>query len=323
MAYKKVEYTEELIRKLCDKLGNHNITLTQNINFKTVGDTVYVHIKNPDLNMQDNEACFEGWIIALKHHLDYKRFVFDWNNDNMIKKNGDYNRFLFRVHKFKNMFKDSFKFEMEKDKEHEIEKFIEKLKVGENLLNEPSGPKEYRKQGISISEDFIEGLFSGKYRELLMKKANSKEINSQLPVGVFKEKIKIGNEIFTAKKSAIDLWGVNDETKTISIFELKYNNIRMGIVSELLFYMYVLEELCISKDGLFKYLNTKKSFRGAEHFKNNKKYNSLKGYFLTDRLHPLITEGYINELNEGLKKLGDLKIENILYDYHNEKILLF
>lgn len=267
MAYKKVEYMEELIRKLCDKLGNHNITLTQNINFKTVGDTVYVHIKNPDLNMQDNEACFEAWIIALKHHLDYKRFVFDWNNDNMIKKNGDYNRFLFRVHKFKNMFKYSFKFEMEK--------------------------------------------------------ANSKEINSQLPVGVFKEKIKTGNEIFTAKKSAIDLWGVNYETKTISIFELKYNNIRMGIVSELLFYMYVLEELCISKDGLFKYLNTKKSFRGAEHFKNNKKYNSLKGYFLTDRLHPLITEGYINELNEGLKKLGDLKIENILYDYHNEKILLF
>lgn len=41
----------------------------------------------------------------------------------------------------------------------------------------------------------------------------------------------------------------------------------------------------------------------------------MKGYFLTDGLHPIITKGYINELNKGLESLGKLEIKNICYKY--------
>ncbi len=309
---------EDVLKKLIKNLNNKSIKWPRNIKTESAEGAIHMYLNNPYLNMQHNNACFEGWIIALKYHLNIENFVLDWKKDDGIKNNKDYNRFLFRVHKFEQMFKNSFKIHESKAKE--VSDFIEKLNSGSYLLNEPSKEKEYSVDKSKISENYIEGLFVTKYSGLLNEKSNSNKIYSQLPVGVFKEEVKNGTEVFNRNNSALDLWGINDETKTISIFELKYNNIMIGIVSELLFYMYVLEELCISKNGLFNYLDTKKSFRGAENFKDNKKYDSLKGYFLTDRLHPLITKEYINGLNEGLKNLGHLKIENIVYRYYDDKI---
>lgn len=311
---------EDVLKQLIRNLNNKSIKWPENIKTEKVDGVIHMYLNNPYLNMQDNSACFEGWIIALKYHLDIEKFILNWNNDDKIEENGHHNRFLFRVYKFKKMFETYF--EIDKSKEKEVNDFIAKLELGKFLLNEQLSEKEYKEEGSKVNENYIEGLFSKEYKELLKKRTNSKEIYSQLPVGVFENEVKLDNGIFTGKKSALDLWGINDETKTIAIFELKYNNIMMGIVSELLFYMYVLEELCISKNGLFEFLDTKKSFRGAQNFKDNKKYDVLKGYFLADGLHPLITKEYIDELNKGLKNLGKLEIGDICYKYEGDKIEL-
>lgn len=319
-----IDVSKILAEKLAEKLNNNKIMLPTNIDFKTdenktLQEELYIYINNPHLNMQCDEACFEGWIVAFIHHLNIQNIVLDWNSDDKVEKDGHYNRFLFRVYKFQKMFKENF--DIEGSKKEEVKNFIEYLKEGKNLLNEPT--KEATNNDIDKNmERIIEGKFINEYKQLLMKKSNCGEIYSQLPVGVFKEKISKDKSIFTGGSSAIDLWGVSEDRKDLSVFELKYDNTKMGIVSELLFYMYVLDELCVTKNGLFNYLNTIKSFRGVENFKNNKKYDSLKGYFLTDRLHPIITKGYINELNKGLKILGKLEIEDIYYKYEENKIEL-
>jgi hypothetical protein len=63
----------------------------------------------------------------------------------------------------------------------------------------------------------------------------------QWPVGLFKEQVADEHQIFTGKKSAIDLVGIRGDT--LFLFELKKNrNRKAGAVSELFFYANVMRD---------------------------------------------------------------------------------
>ena len=66
-----------------------------------------------------------------------------------------------------------------------------------------------------------------------------KHFDNQLPVGLFSGKLANKTQVIPARRSAIDLWGI-DNTGAAHIFKLKDDgNRKIGIISELLFYVYV------------------------------------------------------------------------------------
>ena len=66
--------------------------------------TLLVKIKGLKANMQDDEASFDSWAIALKYHLrEYiETITIDWERDFSNGEDGflHYNRFVYRLAKF-------------------------------------------------------------------------------------------------------------------------------------------------------------------------------------------------------------------------------
>jgi len=168
------------------------------------------------------------------------------------------------------------------------------------------------------NESYIETLFV-RNTELLAKKVDLAYIFNQLPVGLFKETVKTNNAVFTGGKSALDIWGINNKKDTVNIFELKYENKKVGIISELLFYVTVLHEACCKRNGMFGFSETKSNDRGIHHL-TSQKFEALNGYFLTDSLHPLIDKNVIELLNEGVSNLGNIEIGTLFYEYDGKEV---
>lgn len=149
---------------------------------------------------------------------------------------------------------------------------------------------------------------------------NLKIVNQQLPVGVFLEEIRKKNTLF---KSAIDIWGLKDSV--FSIFELKYKNSKIGIVSELLFYIWLMNYVFLEKKNKIKYpiQASKSSYRNFNFLFNNKdNINEIKGYFLIDILHPLIDDKCLDLINTGLKNIGNISVERLYYKYDKDKNII-
>lgn len=79
----------------------------------------------------------------------------------------------------------------------------------------------------------------------------------------------------------------------MKIYELKAKgNNKVGIISELLYYTNMMSDIL---NGRFYFESNSKDFRGVETLKKSiGKIKYLKGVFLTDTLHPLISENKKN-----------------------------
>src|SRR5450759_3858888 len=109
--------------------------------------------------------------------------------------------------------------------------------------------------------------------------SNSKPLR-QIPVCLFKERLSRDTRVFTGTSSMIDL-GALDEGGTIAIFELKKpGNVKVGAITELLFYSNVLKDL---QEGTFGYPpdigKTEKQIAQSK---------GIRAFILADRLHPLL-----------------------------------
>jgi hypothetical protein len=261
-------------------------------------------------NMQTDEAAFEGWSICLKHHLSefIDSVVLKWEQPNQLLDNQQlhYNRFLYRVTHFKQMFDW---FDVDETNNKDLEEFYMQLTdlVINTPLNESSEPSEQ-----SSKEKQIE--FKAHNLNALKEKFQLQYINHQLPVGVQKK----GKSFFTGHASAIDIWGI-DHCDNLNIFELKYANKKVGIISELLFYSEVMYDVFIS-NKIGKPSSIKK-IRHAEHLYGNETLHikSIKSFFLFDKLHPLVigTTALLNTNNFGIKFLKvqyKLKKDTFLFD---------
>lgn len=309
----KQEIFNELRRKC------NSVIYPSRIDFNLEQDTLKVKMNQKGVlaNMQEDNSAFEGWILVImsifnKEEEKIKFVKFSWESAD--KKTGHYHRFVYRVIKFGEKF-SWFKIEFPNNSK-EIEEFRNQYLINNDILvlNYPKIPAREVLEGLN--EAFLERLF--KENPELIQKFQLEYIDQQLPVGVFDGKVKKGNNVFTGGKSGIDLWGIKD--KEFFIFELKYNNRKVGIISEILLYLWIMEDLFINKKIKYPVVServlkiNRRNFRII--YKKVQEYegiNKILGVLLADRFYCLVNKDLIDYLN---KYLGsELAITLQQYEY--------
>jgi hypothetical protein len=288
MTNSNIEIQEKIKREFLLSNKRRNIKIPKGITFNIEGDSVNMKLsgKAVSSNMQNDDGAFEGWALVLKRWGNYKNVIVSWEKPNLIA-NGHYQRFLFRVKHFSQDFNKWFSI----DKDCQLFLNDLKLKQAEKyLLNIPS------KRGDKVSpnpEAILEDRFvNNDLRESLMNISNAVSVYRQLPVGVFENKVSKSASIFTGGKSAIDIWGFNKENELL-VFELKAdNNEKVGIISELYFYVCVLQMV---RTQVFKHENC---IAENEHLLKIPATKKIKAYFLSPTLHPLVDKEILVLLNE-------------------------
>lgn len=193
---------------------------------------------NP-INMQDTKACFEAWCLiikaktsnpGLKIELDVKNItVADY--DGKLPKNGHWGRFLYRILKFSEQYKQWFELSTALGKIKD--KFQNYLDTKSFETNAPSkeaedDPDKLLNKGL---ESYVEQLLvdsSSNKTKILKLSSASAIVGRQLPVGLYEGTKSKYNEVFTGGTSAADFWAVDGDI--IKVYELKSKNPMVGII---------------------------------------------------------------------------------------------
>ncbi|HPU62556.1 MAG TPA: hypothetical protein PK304_00210 [Mobilitalea sp.] len=317
-----------------------SIKLPQNIWFDETDKGVKMSLSNAaiglgndnNLNMQENAAAFEGWAVSIYTHylaplnskdLRKRKIILGLQEktdimQNVTGKNGHFNRFLYRAMRFSEEYGEWI--ELEPDLEEAVNLFRKNFRKEEFINNKPDLSKRKLKSKLTdnpTKEDEVENTFVERedLRRKLLDRANMKtdKLYRQLPVGLFKGEVNKNNSIFTGGKSAIDLWAIDDEY--IALFELKTNNIMIGIITELFFYSEFVYDIFINRENINKADLKDKETGYYELAPDETKNKKIKAYFLTNGIHPLITKEVIGVLNSGKKgKEGLIRYDIIDYD---------
>lgn len=248
-------------------------------------------------NMQTDNAAFEGWAICLKAWFpkDIETVELKW--DVPKDKNEHYNRFCYRVMRMKEAFNW---FSIASFNQSDIDKFQEHLNNLQNNCGNKIPEKKF-KHGGKVGENAVEYdmVHEQNFPQLLCNHYNIPKIHHQLPVGVKQN----GNSFFAGSKAAIDLWGMTENELTI--IELKYENIMVGIISELFFYASLMRDIVlgrISKPDAI--LSHEKAL-----YKNIKKMSVIHARMLADVYHPLVDCEHV------FKLLNDNQLEDVRIDF--------
>lgn len=264
-------------------------------------------------NMQTDSAAFEAWAIILKRWIkSINHAIIKWKEPifSNISKNEiqHYQRFLFRTKRFSEAFPWV-------NIHNTNENSLRQLKTengGEIILNTPSKERSrvfnVKKDLNTYSESQLEEfILSNKVtREQFKREFNLNFVDNQLPVGVFEGKKNNATKIFTGGKSAIDIWGINNEND-VCLFELKNaKNNKVGALSEMLFYSFIVQDIV---RGVMKFDST--TYKGLQNIQAAKK---VKCYLVAPSTHPLIDGKVFSLLNKSTSKIefGNARINDNL-----------
>ena len=253
---------------------------------------IHIHNQAACANMQEDSSAFEGWIFCIYASLSdiIKKVTLTWNIPN--ETNLHYNRFLYRVIKIQKHFSW---FSIAEENVQEITAFQNRYKDVKLVLNQPSitGKQTDFKEK---TEAFFERVFLEEKQ--LYKGIQFDTVNNQLPVGLFYNSVSKSSSIFPGNKGAIDLWGIRKDE--FWIFELKFNNSKVGILSEILFYLWIMEDLFFTRKIAYDPSGKSNTIRDL-----NRVYDlaqtgisKLHGVLLTDKLHPYIDNSVIDFINK-------------------------
>ena len=268
--------------------------------------TLLVKIKGLKANMQDDEASFDSWAIALKYHLrEYiETITIDWERDFSNGEDGilHYNRFVYR-----------------------LAKFVQTYSWAHSAKPIPVIPTTLycnigREKAASIDKHSpeSEGWLECKY--VMDHSMEYDVINHQFPVGIFHEKVSRTTHYTTGGKSAIDIWAIKNYC--LSIFELKEpKNKPLGIISELMFYTNILDDILShrimyeeSKNVEYAVKHDIRGFKKFHEAYEKGTINKIESIFLANNLHPLLSNGLIDFINDSPR----WKYKNI--SFKHEKI---
>jgi len=201
-------------------------------------------------NMQSDGAAFEVWALALHGWCGAPWVRLIWNQPVAVQRQpGDawhqsdlhYQRFLYRVRNFQELFPGWFEVGMSDAQRQSrsgpgVPLYLNApAKRDDTAFNLSSGPENRLEHWALNSADFVKRYprMEHRYR--------------QLPVGVFSDvKPSKVNAVFTGGKAAIDLVGFGG--KHVWLFELKAEkNMPAGTLSELLFYAAVVRDVRLGK----------------------------------------------------------------------------
>lgn len=244
-------------------------------------------------NMQTDNAAFEGWAVCMKAWLpDIEKVVLRWDEPKDFETASEsiqhYNRFLYRVMSFSEAFKDWFA--VDSSNQVTIEEFSKRFCY---LQNNAYGkaPEKPSKEG---SETKTEYEMSHTWADQMMTYYNLNVISRQLPIGVLQQ----GKSFFTGGKSAIDLWGMNDDTLTL--IELKYNygksvNKKVGIISELFLYACTMRDMVL---GIIQPPTKSPTKEETMLYERITSFRRVKAEMLSNGFHPLLdNEAVLTILN--------------------------
>lgn len=298
-----------------------NIRLPEHIHIYTndEDDSLYIRLEGDSIssNMQNDAAAFEGWGLCILSRLDsIKRVVVDW--DEPSDKNGHYRRFLYRLYKIMQYFGDIFT--VEQSKRQCLDLFVKEYYDSNNLVLNYPNSKATKASNIKSknSEAYIEARFQeDKIFDHFLDVADR-----QLPVGVFKGNISKEASMFTYGHSAIDLWGIKDDA--LYIFELKKStNKKVGIISEALFYLWVMSDT-INKKFKYEIIGSIPQYRNFNRLYSaieEERISKIKSVLLIEDLHPLISKETLYLINSRLNRYN-LEMSIQYYKYENDKIEL-
>lgn len=241
-----------------------------------------------EANMQDNEGAFESWAIALKFYLeDIETVTIDWEDG--VVDNLHFNRFVYRAAKFMQTY--------------DWVRLAKKLPEIPTILvcNYPNGDAADKSAHQPGSEGWLECDFVEKH------KGKYDIINHQLPVGLFDEVVSRTTYYTTGQKSAIDIWAIKGNE--FYVYELKKeDNIPLGIISELMFYTNVMQDLFSHRiqfidDAKFKKA-IKENYRGFGNLYDayrKGEISQINAIMLAKNLHPLIKKELVNFINDSAR----------------------
>lgn len=303
-----------------------DLTLSISIKEMEATENGLAIMKNPVCeNMQKDNAAFEGWTICLKSWLaNIDKVELSWDiPSGKTLRNGSsrqhYNRFCYRVMRFKEAFPEWFG--ISNENQTEIEKFSKDFIEIRNNTYSKIPDKKSRHGGFGETD--LEYAMANEFSGIMTSIFNLNFIDRQFPVGL-KQK---NEQFFTGGLSAIDLWGIKDDV--LSVIELKYipkngaKNIRVGIISELFLYSCVMRDIVkgvIGKPSL-PIIN-----ENEEYFYNNaNKYRKVNAYMLANEFHPLIENKKVLDLLNSNNFSDDTPIVYQLrhyeYDENSKKLL--
>ena len=272
-------------------------------NKRTKDLTLLVKVKGLIANMQEYEAAFDSWAIALKYYLkeDVKTITIDWERDFSEGENGylHFNRFVYR-----------------------LAKFVQTYSWAHSAKPIPAIPTTLycnigRTEDANIEKHSqeSEGWLECKY--VMDHSMDYDVINHQFPVGIFHEKVSRTTHYTTGQKSAIDIWAIKDDC--LSIFELKKpGNYGLGIISELMFYTNILDDILShrimyeeSKNVEYAVKHDIRGFKKFHEAYEKGTINKIESIFLANNLHPLLSDGLIDFINDSPR----WKYKNISYKH--------
>ena len=291
-----IEFLKELKKNGIDKISDLPSGYDYSISRKTL--TLKLTKTGICKNMQEDPSAFESWAFVLKHYC--ARFVdavvIDWEDPSNVDQH--FNRFVYRLTRFV----QSYDWVITKKP---IPRMPSLLYC--SAPNSDAAPKEKHNKGDEgwIECDFVE-----------RNKKKYDTIDHQLPVGLFDGVVKDTTHFTPGKLSQIDIWAIDGNT--FMIFELKKpGNNKLGIISELMFYTNVVNDLLshnilISEEKAKKAVN--KSYRSFDKFYETytgaRKINQIKSVFLADELHSLINDDVLKLINDSVR----LKRFNITFE---------
>lgn len=201
------------------------------IEFFRHGEAIHIHMSEAAVrgNMQTDAAAFEGWALALHLWLKCPLIVLHWTRPER-KAKGDldrhYARFLYRAQRFAELFPW---FQIGSP-DHLVECPVLR---GDDLYLNVAGRDERESDNLKEEAKMERGLVR-QHRSVLMEALRLDALDRQFPVGLYGTK-ELKDPVFTGGTSAIDIVGIDDDRFTL--IELKADtNIKVGAISELLFY---------------------------------------------------------------------------------------
>lgn len=291
--------------------GNDNIKFPSQINFSIKEGTLNMHVNGKGVrdNMQTNGSAFEGWAICIKSCMpEVNSVLLSWDvpeySTDMKVKNRQtkhYNRFLWRVSFFERYFDW---FSICDTHLHVITSFWEEHS---NLfINYPKTESQEK-----VTENGQINKREAKLERVLVKELR-KSIpltDHQLPVGLFDNEVKKEKTCTPRGASQVDLWQFDQ--KTLRIFELKdEDNNEIGIISELMFYANVMNELVKDTIHYPQSIDFAKDIRNIKALHNviiNKFIKRIEAVFLVYKFHPLISanqDSVLEIINKGMNDNG-------------------
>lgn len=231
------------------------------------------------INMQDNSACFEAWCLIIKAQTSNPGLKIELDVDGITVAsypsgkpvNGHLGRFLYRILKFSEQYKQWF--ELSPALEEIKKNFKNYLDTNKFETNAPLNEAETDLDKLLNKglERYVEQLLvdTGSYKTKILKLSSASAIvGRQLPVGLFVGTKAKDHVVFTGGTSAVDFWAVDGDT--VKVYELKSKNPMVGIITEIFFYSNYVCDVFIEKGNKMNPNKPKKYYRNYDKIKGKK-----------------------------------------------------